>query len=34
MNKTKPGLLEKIGKGGWDEAVEAELKEAIAEFKK
>ncbi len=34
MNKTKPGLLEKISKGGWDEEIEKELKEAIQEFKK
>ncbi len=34
LNKFKPGLLQKIGAGEWDEKIENELKETIAEFKK
>jgi len=34
MNKTKSVLLEKIAKGEWDDKIEAELKEAIEQFKK
>ena len=34
LDKTKKLLLEKMGKGEWDDKIEAELKEAIAEFKK
>jgi len=33
LDKSKKPLLEKIGKGEWDEKVEGELKEAIKEFK-
>ena len=34
LDKTKPALIEKMGKGEWDEKIESELKEAINEFKK
>jgi F-type H+-transporting ATPase subunit alpha len=34
LNKSKSVLLEKIGKGEWDEKIEKELKGAIEEFKK
>ncbi len=34
ITKFKKPLLDKIAKGGWDEAIEAELKEACEEFKK
>ena len=32
FNKTKISLLEKIGKGEWDDKIEAELKEACGDF--
>ncbi len=32
MNKSKTALLDKIAQGNWDETIEKELKEAIAEF--
>ena len=34
MNKSKRSLLDKIGKGEWEEKTEKELKEACDEFKK
>jgi F-type H+-transporting ATPase subunit alpha len=34
LAKSKKALMSKIGEGKWDDAVETELKEAIAEFKK
>ncbi len=34
LDKTKPALIEKMGKGEWDEKIEGELKAAISEFKK
>jgi hypothetical protein len=34
MNNSKIALMEKIGKGEWDEKVEKELKEACEEFGK
>ncbi len=34
MNQSKRTLIDKIGSGSWDETIEKELKEAIAEFKK
>ena len=34
LDKTKPALIEKMGKGEWDEKIENELKASISEFKK
>ncbi len=34
LDKSKKALLEKMGRGEWDEKIEGELKEAINEFKK
>ncbi len=34
MNKSKGVLLDRISKGGWDKAIETELKEALEEFRK
>ncbi len=34
MDKSKSTLLEKIGKGEWDEHIEKDLKNAVEEFKK